>query len=212
MTPLADTVLDDAILALGAGLCPIPVARDGTKRPAGAWEHWQHERPDLWQLERWFGGDNPSPGYGLVCGAVSGGLEMLEFEGRAVEAGIYTELIGCALDVGLGGLIDRIAGGYEEVTPASTPPRHPGARPLRAPSAGPSCHGPPCGHHCYVVPPTAPFRSAVAPLKETAPPATAADSHEIQGSQRDRRRAPRVRPRAQRSPAGTSKEHAIASP
>jgi hypothetical protein len=58
------------------------------------------------------------PGVGLVCGAVSGHLEMLELEGRAVHEGVGTELNRRIEEAGLGPLLDRILRGYMESTPS----------------------------------------------------------------------------------------------
>ena len=57
-------------------------------------------------------------GIGLICGAISGGLELFEFEGRAVEAGIFLDYWQAAEDAGLGDLLERIAGGYSERSPS----------------------------------------------------------------------------------------------
>lgn len=97
------SLLDAARAAQTAGLCVIPAARDGTKAPwpdAPRWAKYQRELPEADDLERWFGPE-AYPGMGLVCGAVSGGLEMLEFEGRAVGEGLYDEFIETARAVGV---------------------------------------------------------------------------------------------------------------
>jgi hypothetical protein len=62
--------------------------------------------------------DNDRSGIGLVCGAVSGGLELLEFEGRAVEAGVLAAFVDAATAAGLDDLVGRIAEGYHEQTPS----------------------------------------------------------------------------------------------
>jgi putative DNA primase/helicase len=109
-------LLDAALAGDDAGLCVVPAAGDGSKRPGlDGWKRYQHERPSPEQLETWFA-DGGRQGIGLVCGAVSGGLEMQEFEGRARK--VYTELIHAAQAADLGGLIDRIRDGYEEETPS----------------------------------------------------------------------------------------------
>jgi putative DNA primase/helicase len=65
----------------------LPAANDGSKAPypnGSRWKHWQTDRPEEDQLAEWFG-DNRYTGLGVVCGAVSGGLEMLELEGYAIR-------------------------------------------------------------------------------------------------------------------------------
>lgn len=84
------TLLDDALALHAAGLCVLPAAEDGSKRPAVDWKQYQHERPDEAQLRRWFGGTRA--GLGIVCGKVSGGVELTEVEGAAVKAGALVDL------------------------------------------------------------------------------------------------------------------------
>src|SRR5215470_7918261 len=77
------SMLDSALQWRAAGCSVIRTTIDGTKAPLGEWKQYQSQRADESTLERWFGKDHP--GMGIVCGAVSGNLEMLEFEGRALE-------------------------------------------------------------------------------------------------------------------------------
>lgn len=119
--PAAATVLDAALAAHDAGLCVIRSnANDPDlgrrKRPFGQWHRWQHDRPDRETVECWF--RDGWPGMGLVCGAVSGGLEMLELEGRAVAAGYLDLLRAAASDAGIADVLDRIESGYMEQTPS----------------------------------------------------------------------------------------------
>lgn len=123
-------VLTAALAAYDAGLCPIKPKADGTKAPKGepgrgkvnatgtrdyGWEDFQNERPARAVVEAWFGAH---PGLGLVCGAVSGHLEMLELEGRAIKEGVGEELTRLVEEAGLGPLLARIAAGYSERTPS----------------------------------------------------------------------------------------------
>lgn len=109
----ARTVLAAAQSAYKVGLCVLPVAEDGTKRPACAsWEQWTRERPSKDQMRVWFR-DTTHAGLGLVCGAVSGNVECLEFDDRAT----YNEFINLSQQVGLAELVQRIEAGYSEETP-----------------------------------------------------------------------------------------------
>lgn len=67
-----------------AGMSVVPVRADGTKRPMGAWTEYQHQRADRATVEKWYR-TAPEWGVGLICGEVSGGLEMFELEGRATD-------------------------------------------------------------------------------------------------------------------------------
>lgn len=99
-----------------AGLCVLPAATDGTKKPAGNWKRYQAERPDPVLVEAWFAEN--ATGLGVVTGAVSGNLEMLELEGRAVAEGLPAELTALADASGLGDLWKRVTSGYLEFTPS----------------------------------------------------------------------------------------------
>jgi putative DNA primase/helicase len=79
-------VLTAALAWHDQGFCVLPTKADGSKAPAVAsWTGYQQEGPNRQQVEKWFTGGHA--GLGLVCGAISGNLEMLELEGRAVEGG-----------------------------------------------------------------------------------------------------------------------------
>lgn len=100
-----------------AGYCVLPAAADGTKRPGvGSWTRYQSEQYPREALAA--GG---TAGIGLVCGVVSGGLEMLELEGRAVAEGAVDTISAVAAAAGLGDLWHRVtrdAGAYLEHTPS----------------------------------------------------------------------------------------------
>jgi hypothetical protein len=133
------TPRDVALAAHDAGLAAWPPAEDGTKMPltepvprselirlfgeaeadrlldgrpsARTWKHRQRERASRAALEALYA--NGRTGAGLVCGAVSGNLELFEFDDRAV----YDQYKALALEVGYGDLVERIEAGYLEETP-----------------------------------------------------------------------------------------------
>jgi hypothetical protein len=73
-----------------AGLVPIPLRLDGSKRPAiDAWQRWQTERPRQQQVTEWFA--KPA-GIGIVCGIVSGGVEVIDFDEPTLFGPIYDSL------------------------------------------------------------------------------------------------------------------------
>jgi putative DNA primase/helicase len=109
-------VLDVALAFHHAGCSVIPVATDGSKRPLGTWKPYQQRAATQQQIQAWFGDGHP--GLGLVTGAVSGNLLMVELEGRAVDAGMLGELRELALASGLGDLWRRVTSGYLERTPS----------------------------------------------------------------------------------------------
>lgn len=101
-----------------AGMSVIPVRADGTKRPMGAWTEYQHQRADRATVEKWYR-TAPEWGVGLICGEVSGGLEMFELEGRATDGLSLDEI---EIQMRSRGLLqhwnDLMDFGYTESTPS----------------------------------------------------------------------------------------------
>jgi len=111
-----NSLLPIALRYLNAGISVVPVASDGTKRPAFAWQRFQSELPTADELLMWF---KPEvAGIGVITGAVSGNLEMLELEGRAVAQKMHLEIAEIAKSSGLGQLWQRLNAGYVELTPS----------------------------------------------------------------------------------------------
>lgn len=113
---LLSAALIDAARELHAhGVNVIPVRDDGSKAPAlRAWQTHATTEDDLVQ---WFGGDEPRyRALGAVCGAPSGGLELLEIEGPHVGE---LEAVGRAAGAaGLLELWERVNGGWCEKSPS----------------------------------------------------------------------------------------------
>lgn len=106
----------EAALALHAADCSVVAVRtDGSKHPRGTWKQYQTQRATEQQLHAWF--KDGHPGIGIITGAASGNLEMLELEGRAVDEGILGKLAGILNDSGLGDLWNRLISGWMERSP-----------------------------------------------------------------------------------------------
>ncbi|MFB4276059.1 phage/plasmid primase, P4 family [Nonomuraea sp. MTCD27] len=98
----------------------MPAAATGTKQPwpdSPSWKVFQATRPPWQQVEDWFSGGRYD-GLGVVCGQVSGQLEMLEFEGRAIVEGVARDVAELAAASGLADLWQRVTTGYMEKTPS----------------------------------------------------------------------------------------------
>lgn len=67
-----------------AGLCVLPIKADGSKKPLVSWLQYKVNRSTTAEHDTWFSSGKPR-GLAVVYGAVSGNVEMLEFEGRALE-------------------------------------------------------------------------------------------------------------------------------
>ena len=98
--------------AYAAGLCVLPASPDGSKRPTvRTWLEYQQARPDEKTMTQMFAVDRH--GLGVVCGAVSGNLEMFEFDSAPAEK-LFREL---AASRGLSPLLECLDRGYSERTP-----------------------------------------------------------------------------------------------
>lgn len=107
LTPIQQAARD----AFHAGLCTIPPREDGSKAPAAVWRKYQHARPDQATLKGWWGS---CTGLGVVCGKVSGNLELFEFD----EPHTYQAYKDLAHQAELGDLVARLEAGYCEDTPS----------------------------------------------------------------------------------------------
>ncbi|NUS74964.1 MAG: DUF927 domain-containing protein [Streptomyces sp.] len=74
-----------------AGLCVLPIKADGTKRPSVSWMQYKVNRTTPEQHDGWFA-HGQDRGIAVVYGAVSGGVELLEFEGLAIREGLLTHV------------------------------------------------------------------------------------------------------------------------
>jgi len=91
-----------------AGYSVIPIRGDGSKAPALAWSVYQTQAPTTEQLRDWFdpqAGRYRHDGLALVCGAASGGFEVLDFD--VVEA--FAEFRQLLAARGLTSLLQRVS-------------------------------------------------------------------------------------------------------
>ena len=109
-------VLQAALNFYDAGVSVVPAAVDGSKAPIGSWKKYQSERASREELIQWFGSGHI--GIGIITGHISGNLEMLELEGRAVSSGLLEEAKEIAFNSGLSDIWDLITNGYVEATPS----------------------------------------------------------------------------------------------
>jgi len=93
--------LDTALAHLRAGLCVLP-AIVAEKRPAlSAWKQYQKQLPTERQVSQWF---TDAQGMCLLTGAVSGNLELVDFDFEAELYPAWAELV----DAEAPGLLDRL--------------------------------------------------------------------------------------------------------
>lgn len=112
--PGVDPVLEAAREACAAGLCIVPPAEDGTKRPfpdsTGRWDSFKTRRPSREELRGWYPGRT---GLGVIAGAVSGRTECWDFD----ELPTYEAFVTAARELGLEEVVQRIEAGYCDDTP-----------------------------------------------------------------------------------------------
>ena len=76
----------DTAELVSAGLSVLPLRLDGTKAPAiKEWKQFQNERPHELELKRW----GTRGGVGIVCGKVSGNLEIIDID----DAGLLNDYL-----------------------------------------------------------------------------------------------------------------------
>src|SRR5689334_10028913 len=81
--------LEEALRLHRADFCVIPIALDGTMRPwLPAWKGYKERRPTEDEVRGWFCGRHP--GLGVIGGAVSGGLEALDFDNHGGGGGVFS--------------------------------------------------------------------------------------------------------------------------
>jgi putative DNA primase/helicase len=117
--PVAQTVASVAQIWQAAGVSTIPIMANQTKRPAVKWSPYITQAPTLGEINEWWGNGKPW-GLALICGAVSGNLELTEVEGRAMSSESLVEIINRMDEQGVGHIWDLLYGpeGFTEMSPS----------------------------------------------------------------------------------------------
>ncbi len=102
---------------LAAGVSVIPILAKANKKPAVRWGEFTARAATMEEAQEWWGNGHPW-GIALICGAVSGNLEMTEIEGRAVDGDTLTALANACDEWGCGEVWDRLAAGYTQQSPS----------------------------------------------------------------------------------------------
>ncbi|MFD4259984.1 bifunctional DNA primase/polymerase [Streptomyces sp. NPDC058534] len=101
-----------------AGLCVLPIKADGSKAPSvRSWTPYKLERSTPDEHDAWFGVGRPA-GVAVVYGAVSGNVEMIEFEGHAVREGLLDEVTEIMEASGLGEYWTQVLTGWATESPS----------------------------------------------------------------------------------------------
>ena len=101
-----------------AGICVLPAAPDGQKRPLGKWKDIREGTllpPSIETVEKTILNGH-ADGISIICGKVSGNLEMLEADTRDPE--LVAEAYFHCCEAGIEDVWSRIRAGVEERTPS----------------------------------------------------------------------------------------------
>lgn len=101
-----------------AGLCVLPIKADGSKKAdVASWTPYKTARSTPAEHDAWF---RPGRNLGLavVYGAVSGNIEMIEFEGHAIADGLLEEVTEIMEASGLGKEWQTILTGWATESPS----------------------------------------------------------------------------------------------
>lgn len=111
-------IVEAALTWYDAGCSIIPIRADGTKKPMFEWKQNMVERMERHVTASYFR-NNPGCGIGIVCGAISGNLEMLELEGRAATGEDIDKIVSECEKRGIAYLFTSLMiDGYAEWTPS----------------------------------------------------------------------------------------------
>lgn len=111
---MTNAILQTALQFHRAGVCVLRVKEDGSKAP---WiDTWKNMgRPTEEQIHRDFA---EAQGIGILTGTRSGNLEMLEFEGRAIDEGIFEDVAARMGAAKLAPLWMKLISGFRETSPS----------------------------------------------------------------------------------------------
>jgi putative DNA primase/helicase len=96
------------------GVSVVPII--AKSQPAVRWKQYQAHCPTLDEIQDWWGNGHPW-GIAIICGAVSGNLEMCELEARASDGASITKIQNAADTLGVGDIWDTLATGYTQQSP-----------------------------------------------------------------------------------------------
>ena len=111
-----NSTLQAALDFYDAGVSVVPARTDGSKAPIGSWKQYQVAMPTRDEVIEWF--KDGHEGIGIITGSVSGNLEMIEAEGRAVHDGLFAQAKDIAINSGLEEIWNILTSGYVEMTPS----------------------------------------------------------------------------------------------
>ena len=107
--------LATALAALAAGLSVIPIANDGSKKTLlPSWKEYQSRRATPEEVRAWYK-RWPEAGLAIIAGAVSGNLEIADFDNRDTYREYHT--LAATSNPVLKDVLYRVLNGYLEMSP-----------------------------------------------------------------------------------------------
>jgi putative DNA primase/helicase len=102
-----------------AGVSVLPIPANQSKRPDRQWAQYQITAPTMDEVTDWWGNGHSRYGIALICGAVSGNLEMTELEANATDSVSLNKVMEACDRHGIRPLWDFLNGpnGFSEVSP-----------------------------------------------------------------------------------------------
>ena len=113
------SVAEVARIWQAAGVAVLPILANQTKRPAIRWSPYIATAPTLDEVHEWWG-NGKTWGLALICGAVSGNLELTEVEARAMDSESLTEIMNRMDELGALHIWELLSGpdGFSETSPS----------------------------------------------------------------------------------------------
>lgn len=103
-----------------AGVSVLPIPANQSKRPDRSWAQYQIKAPTLDEVADWWGNGHSRYGIALICGAVSGNLEMTELEANATDSESLNAIREACHRAGIQYLWELLTGptGFSEMSPS----------------------------------------------------------------------------------------------
>lgn len=113
------SVAEVARIWQASGVAVLPILANQTKRPAIRWSPYIATAPTLDEVQEWWG-NGKTWGLALICGGVSGGLELTEIEARAMGSESLTEIMNRMDELGARHIWELLSGpeGFTETSPS----------------------------------------------------------------------------------------------
>lgn len=113
------SVAEIAHIWQAAGVSVLPIPANQSKRPDRKWLPYTITAPTAAEVTDWWGNGHSGYGLALICGSVSGNLEMTELEGKATDVGSLNKVMAACDRLNIRYLWNHLTGpnGFSEMSP-----------------------------------------------------------------------------------------------